>query len=463
MTVPFDQPNSRIFWACQAVLVEERNTEAGNNGDPTGARYLTGIQSVGISSDNPSTSLLDVGRFQRKYTQYGQQTIEITISRVLNKGSDTFYKVLESQYTDYQQSHILHAENFGSKGAKDNNGKTLRNYDITILYTPDRFEQINAGNASSFDPDRNDVISVSYLNCLITNLSYSMSVDGVEESITLTTKNIKYNDDFASLSQYTLPSEWTTGLEVTEFENVFEGELRTGRNEISALSDPLKYQSESGNILKRQDFDLTKPGYGHSKLPEEVKRLFNFEPSASSKTGTNPYGEKQILGIQSINIDVSFDYTDLTDVGYWRGSEDGKEHQQNRWKTLNLPIAINCSFTGVLRKGMPYSEFLSGQSGDPEKRARNVDNIYTASRGDGSTGTAWQNAEEPIRIIASGIDKYFVWDMGKKNYLTSIEYTGGDSGGGNVEATISYSNQYSDLIITKTENDPLNLTSGETY
>lgn len=149
MTVPFDQPNSRIFWACQAVLVEERNAEAGNNGDPTGARYLTGVQSVGISSDNPSTSLLDVGRFQRKYTQYGQQTIEITISRVLNKGSDTFYKVLESQYTDYQQSHILHAENFGSKGAKDNNGKTLRNYDITILYTPDRFEQINAGNASS--------------------------------------------------------------------------------------------------------------------------------------------------------------------------------------------------------------------------------------------------------------------------------------------------------------------------
>ena len=76
MTVPFNEPNSRVFWACQAVFVEERNTEAGNNGNPTGASFLTGVQSVGVSSDSPSTSLLDIGRFQREYNQYGQQTLK---------------------------------------------------------------------------------------------------------------------------------------------------------------------------------------------------------------------------------------------------------------------------------------------------------------------------------------------------------------------------------------------------
>ena len=127
MLIPFQDPNNRIFYACQAVFVEERNTEEGNGGDPTGASFLHGVQSVGVSSDNPATSLVDIGRHQRKYTQYQQQTIEITIDRVLDRDEDTFYKVTEAQYTDYQQSHILHANNLGSKGAKDNNDKVLRN------------------------------------------------------------------------------------------------------------------------------------------------------------------------------------------------------------------------------------------------------------------------------------------------------------------------------------------------
>ena len=90
MTVPFNQPNDRIFWACQAVFLEERNTEEGNSGNPTNATFLDGVQSVGVSHDNPSNSLVDIGRHQRKYTQYQQPTIDITLERVINKGSDFF-------------------------------------------------------------------------------------------------------------------------------------------------------------------------------------------------------------------------------------------------------------------------------------------------------------------------------------------------------------------------------------
>ena len=428
MLIPFQDPNNRIFYACQAVFVEERNTEEGNDGDPTGASFLHGVQSVGVSSDNPATSLVDIGRHQRKYTQYQQQTIEITIDRVLDRDEDTFYKVTEAQYTDYQQSHILHANNLGSKGAKDNNDKVLRNYDITILYGSDRFSRFGSARGHGED-DENSVISISYLNCLITNISYSIGVDGVRESVTLTTKNLKHNDDYATLSLYDWPTEYVTQV---------------------PDSSPPQYSSESGNILQKHHFDLLDSDYGQSELPTEVKELFNFDTPVLES-------DKQILAIQSINMDISFDYTRLTDVGNWRGSQDTKEHEQNRWTILNLPVSVTCSFTGTIRQGMPYYNYLYNQ----ENRVRNVDNVYTKSLATPDS-TDWQEADKEIKIVASGLNKNFVWDLGKKNYLTSIDYSGGDAGGGNVEATINYTNQYSDFVVTRTE-EVLDLTNGGPY
>jgi hypothetical protein len=124
---------------------------------------------------------------------------------------------------------------------------------------------------------------------------------------------------------------------------------------------------------------------------------------------------------------------------------------------LNLPVSINCTFTGTLRQALPYYNYLY----NGENRVRNVDNVYTKSEADGAS-KEWQEADREIKIVASGIDKYFVWDLGKKNYLTSIEYTGGDAGGGNVEATLTYTNQYSDFVITRTEN-VLDLTNTGPY
>ena len=435
MTVPFNNPNSRIFYACQAVFVEERNTET-EIADPTvSSVFLDGVQSVGVSSDNPSNSLVDIGRFQKKYTQHGQQTIEITLERVIPKNSDFFYKVDPLQYTTYSASHILNADNLGSKGAKDDNNKVLRNYDITILYGPDQFSRFYDGvdnpSGPGEDPDARNTISVTYPNCLITSINYSIGIDGIRESISLRTRNIRYNENYSDTTQYNWPTEYTDATPAD----------RTG---------------ESGNILTRSDLDLTtnSPQYGETKLPTEVQELFNFA------TPVIEGGNLQVLGIQSINIDVSIDYTDLTDVGIWRGSQNTKEYEQNRWTAVNLPVSVSCSFTGTLRQYMPYSNFLTGA----ETKVRNVDNVYTKSLADGAS-TDWQEADREIKIVALGNGSpqdYYVWDLGKKNHLTSIEYSGGDTGGGNVEGTINYQNQYSDFVVTKTTN-VLDLTNDGPY
>ena len=281
-----------------------------------------------------------------------------------------------------------------------------------------------------------------------------MGVDGpVQESVTLTTKNLKYNDDFSSLSDYNLPGDWSSlktkkVAELTFSDGASEKNATNFRLDPKVYNDeviePNRYKSRSGENLKRQHFDLTQHEYGQSRLPTEVKELFNFDPVASGTDYIVPQ-RLQLVGIQSINIDVSFDYESLSDVGVWRGAVAGKEYEQNRWQVLNLPISVNCSFTGLIRKGMPYSEFLS------VNRARNVDTTYSASLGSNDFDD-WQEADREIKIVASGAGEWFIWDLGAKNYLTSIEYTGGDAGGGNVEATLNYSNNYSDFIVTKNEN-----------
>lgn len=413
MTVPFNKSNNRIFWACQAVFVLERNTmEEVATEDST---FLTGVQSIGVSSSRSANSLIDIGKVQKKYTQYNQNTYEVTIERRIDKNSKFFYNT-DSTYSNYLSSHILHVNNLGSQGFKDSSDQCLRNYDITILYRPDRFSNFTSVSTDPEEQDNTDVISVTYKYCLITNISYSMSVEnGITESITLTTNNMKYNNDISNTGSYNIPS-----------------------------------MPQDGDIIKEYDLDFTMPGYGFSLLPKEVEQLFTLNTIFDTKKDGSPLVDKRILSIQSIDISIGINYSTLTDIGIWRGSENGKEYEQNKWKYINLPIDVSCSFRGIARQSMPFFNFLSGGL----NKVANVDHIYTKALGNGATGMSWQEADRKIRIVAvkkiSGVDNYFVWDLGSSNYLTELSYSGGDTGGGNVEATISYRNDFSDAVFTKT-------------
>jgi len=405
MTVPFDISNDRIFYACQAVFVKERNSLS-ETIDPTDSTYLTGVQSVGTSSDIPSRALPDIGRYERNRVLYSKPSHEITIERVLDKNSNTFYYVSPGQYSS--NPHILHANNLGCQGFPDNNQKSLRNYDITILYSPDRFSYMGAGNddLSNTDLDKDDVISITYTNCLIRSIDYNIGVDGVRESITLSTRNLRYNYAYTSILAYQFPA-------------IFP---------------------ESGDILKRNDFDfLSISPAPVSILPLEIDELFD--------TGQTD-GTTKKLGIQSIDISVSIDYSELEDIGNWRGSENLKEYEQNKYYYVNLPISVSCSFTGILKQSLPLYNFLNVNNGN---RFRNVDNIFSASLGD-RLSTNWMTQDKQIKIAAkkniSNQTKTFLWDLGTKNYITNIGYSGGDTDGGNAEATISYQNSNSDIIAT---------------
>ena len=193
MTVPFDQSNNRIFYACAAVLVgpdRDGRNDVSQMSDPTSHYYLDGVTSIGVDGDMPSSTLLDIGRAQRKFNFYGKQEFQITIERNITDTSDFFY--YSSDYGTYTSSHILNANNLHCQGHEDSNDKCLRSYDITLLFGADQFSHL--GKNIGVTDDGNRVYSITYQNCLISNLSYSMAAgETLTETITLICRHVKFN------------------------------------------------------------------------------------------------------------------------------------------------------------------------------------------------------------------------------------------------------------------------------
>lgn len=604
--IPFNAPNDTISYYCQAAFVWERNTEEEVEYpyDPTlNSQFLKGVQGVGVSSNLQPEALSSVGRFQKQAVRYGQAQYEINIERVLGFDSDMFYRVYgnndptgyTAQYADdYKENHVLNKKNMGSRGYPVKDGSdylTLRNYDITILYTSDRFPRIgNAVNRPTFessepelylseasdnlvtgvtptiisspfrtqdfeptettkskaeleinpvpstksitgsfvedggidplagpegsveDNDRYDVISMTYRNCLISSISYSIGLDGVKESITLTSSNLVHNiknsaggRDPKDIRYYNLPNkEFFSVQEPYRYPNnpVYlwkkieddPASANFGKVTTTQYSETnpdeggadesnwykVKAKSQEGMSVRRHHLDILRDSYGPSNLPTEVINLFDLETTYEAEIGTeytnrtengelvtpDVHRRRKNLGITSINIDLSFNYEELPNVGKRAGSVREQEHQVNRFKYLSLPIEITCSFEGITRQGMPYWNFLHEHSNiyNPNQAdfdsIRNVDNIYTKSAGikkyndiDTNHLTDWMQTDREIKLVARAIydsqEKFFLWDLGKRNYLVDISTSGGDTSGDTVTTTLTYTNSYSDAVLTK--------------
>lgn len=254
--------NNRIFWACQAVTVD--------------GSFLEGVQSVGVSGNTPTNTLDDSGRPQSNFKyETKDKVFEVSISRVLSRTSSLFHS---------WSGKPIKPGNIGWGGSGNDD---IESFDITILYGPDTIS--NIGNGST--------IATTYHKCIITNLSYNLTVDGImTEDITLESRRT------------TTTSAGSAGL-------------------------PSAGNIDSGNIIKRQDVSFTLPD-----LVEDV--IFNNDPL--SVNGQSVYG------IQNITLEMSITYDRLNDIGVWRGYDNTNEI--NKWTYVQTPIGVTCGITAIARK-----------------------------------------------------------------------------------------------------------------
>lgn len=134
-----------------------------------------------------------------------------------------------------------------------------------------------------------------------------------------------------------------------------------------------------------------------SILPATVKEWVDYTEGSTD--------EKQFVGLTSIDISFNINHKELIDVGKWRGANP---NEVNKYTLPLLPIEVNCSFKFNAKKSMRKDLVVS----------------------DGNF------ADEEIKIITGP----FVFNLGNKNKLVSINKNGGSTGGEIVEYEIGYSN-----------------------
>lgn len=397
----FEKNNDKIFYACVGVVFKGRNLNYDTN-SPIDGEFLTGVQTLGVDGDFPSVSLADIGRFQKSHHYYSPQSFSVTIDRIIDQNSNFFYHVLDTNYLTYETSHILAPHNIGMTGTSDNDDKSLRNYDVTILVGADQFKHLGSGSGS----DSDKVLAATLKQCLVTSINYSISEDKITESITLTSKELQYDDSY-SLSDF-----------------------------VGSANLP-----QSANIIKREDFDFLNDPRS-SVLPYEVEQMFNVKNNANKESVEN---DQRVLGLKSIDIQATIDYSTLydSDFDYKNGASNEVYHKyRNIWTSVVLPVQVTCSFTGNARQLYPFSIL-------------NNDVRFSQAEGDGTRIAAdWDKVDREIKLVAEKFPSppsinYFIWDLGKSNYLTAISQSGGDTSGGLVEYTMSYQNDASDFVLVK--------------
>ena len=187
-----------------------------------------------------------------------------------------------------------------------------------------------------------------------------------------------------------------------------------------------------------EDFDLLNTSR-KSVLPYEVEQMFNAKNSAGNESTER---DQRILGLNSIDIQATIDYSSLYDSDF--DYKASSKTYRNIWTSVVLPVQVTCSFTGNARQLYPFSIL-------------NNDVRFSQATGDTPPtrdAKDWNKVDREIKLVAEKFPSppsvnYFIWDLGKSNYLTAIGQSGGDTSGGLVEYTLSYQNDASDFVLVK--------------
>jgi hypothetical protein len=242
-------------------------------------------------------------------------------------------------------------------------------------------------------------IEVFMSGMYVSSISYTLPVDGnCTESVTLVGNSKVWNTPGSKFSS-TLADK-------------FEGDVPAN----------LTAGTPYGGVQRRENVDIK-----NSILPVSIQGV----NGSSAGNGWNSAASTPRVHVQTCTIS--------TDLGRDSIQELGRKTPYYRF--ANFPVEVTCEFEVLSTSG----DFVSAyEDGRPEYA--NTINVGNNS------------AQERILIrMHDGT----MFNLGGKNRLASVNYTGGDAGGGNVTTTYSYST-YNSLYVTQLK-DPADADDFEDY
>jgi hypothetical protein len=156
-------------------------------------------------------------------------------------------------------------------------------------------------------------------------------------------------------------------------------------------------------------------GLPPSETAPSIGRRYRFNTSASKVPTVVSSDNRKI---QSITIS--------TDLGRDSINELGRQSPYFRY--VNFPVEVTSEFEIIATEG---------------------DNVTAVEAAGTNCGITPNLTDEEVKVVMCGssVGDSLTIDLGKKNKLTSVNYTGGDTGGGNATVTYSYQT-FNKLVVT---------------
>jgi hypothetical protein len=229
----------------------------------------------------------------------------------------------------------------------------------------------------------------------VSSLSYNATVDGsVTESLTLVGNN----------------KIWV-GVANEAAGTFDDGTHWDGTSSLQTNTDQPYAISGSGGVNRREDL-LFGSGDNVCWLPKDIPFL------DASGFNTLDSDNNYSVHVQSWNISTDLGREELFELG----------RKGNYFRFVSFPVEVTNDITVISTSG----DFVSAAA----------DGLF-AEGGGGGCGTYNLEDRTLIMRICEGLEV----NCGQRNKLSSVSQTGGDSGGGNVEVTYSYTN-FNDMTVS---------------
>lgn len=335
---------------------------------------VRGLQSVGVTTNFNLEQVFELGQQAIYQNVEGIPDVEVTLNKVLDGSKSLYVFATESSSGLGANSGALAAENPTLAGRS--NART----DLYLGVFKDTLTSAKSGY-----PDAVMACSGLY----VSSISYTFPVDG------------NFTEDLTLVGNSKI---WSAGSALNVIHNVF-GTFATNNDEPDALT----------GVQRRQHLNMP-----NCRFPAQIPGITS---GGLNEVTTGGSGYK----VHFQNITVS------TDLGREPMFELGTMAAFHRYVTF--PVEVTSEF-----------EVLGGASGDAISASES--GYYIAASGISNTlssdlpglSSSGCTARYNLRdnsIYLETCEGTKIW-LGHKNKLTSVNYTGGDTGGGNVSITYSF-------------------------
>lgn len=357
------------------------------NVTPPALKVLHGVQSVGINTAFDIEQVFELGQLQIYENIENIPTIEVTLEKVLD-GWPLIYTAATSA-----------KENEGFNSA-DGNDLPNRADNQCCLHLA-IYDETKASTAL----DVNNVGMEVYMSGMyVNNVSYTFPVDGnVTESITL-------GGNHKSWDSGNFPAIIADNINQLNHDN----NLGIGKDAPSGLHD----NSVVAGVARRENIDLR-----NSVIPVSIIKATTpgISPTSNAASGLGNGWDSNTktpkVHIQSLTISSDFGREDIFELG----------RKSFYHRPANFPIEVTSELEVISNSGDYVTALEDGDERlweDPKTSGNNTSD----------------------EILEISLNNGYTFDLGSKNKLTSVNFAGGDAGGGNATMTFSYVN-YNDLKI----------------